>query len=481
MSLVRFPAAGLAGLLALLLSGCQTLLGLPGGVPGAALDGLDIRNEDPLETAEHARIVASYGGVYEDPAAETTLAIIVGRLVAASEDPSQSYRVTILNAPAVNAFALPGGFLYVTRGLLALANDASEVAAVIAHEMAHVTANHAAARQTRAQTAVIVGEAVNNALDSDESAALTAAATQRSLASFSRQQELEADAIGVQTLARAGYDPFAASRFLRALAAYATYRASLGAAPDRRPEFLASHPSTPDRITAAETVARGLGIAGITDQARYLAGIDGMVFGDDSAQGYVRGRNYLHPGLGVGFTVAEGFVIDNTASAVLATDATGVAMRFDAVNPRESDLSAYLSSGWVNGLDPASIRAFTINGMPAASANASAEAWAFTITVVAVPGGSTYRFIFAAEQRTAAFEQAASSTAASFRRLGPTEAAELAPLHLQIVPVRAGETQEALAARMRGVPEPLALFRALNNLRPGQVLSAGSSVKIVTY
>ncbi len=479
MSALRTPLAG-AVLLVLVLAGCTTLAGLPVGPPQSVINGLDLRNEDPVEAAEHARIVAAYGGIYDDPAAETTLALIVGRLVAASDDPNQSYRVTILNAPSVNAFALPGGFLYVTRGLLALANDASEVAAVVAHEMAHVTARHAAARQSRAQTAVIVGEAVNEALQASNSATVDAA-SQRSLASFSRQQELEADAIGVQTLARAGYDPFAASRFLRALANYSTYRASLGVAPDRRPEFLASHPSTPDRIGAAETVARGLGVAGATDQTRYLAGIDGLVFGDDSAQGYVRGRNYLHPGLGVGFTVAEGFVIDNAASAVLATNAAGVAMRFDAVSPREGSLADYLASGWINGLDPASIRSFAVNGMPAASASAAAEAWFFTITVVAVPGGSVYRFIFASETRTQAFEQAAATTAASFRRLSTTEAAELAPLHLQIVSVRAGETQEALAARMRGVDEPLALFRVLNNLRPGQILSAGTSVKIVTY
>jgi predicted Zn-dependent protease len=478
---MRSLATGPVVLFAALLAGCNTL-GLPGGPPDSAFVGSDLRRaDDPVAAAEHARIVASYGGIYEDPAIAATLAIIVGRLVAASEDPDQPYRVTILNSSAVNAFALPGGFLYVTRGLLALANDASEVAAVVAHEMAHVTANHAAARQTRAQTAVIVGEAVNEAIDTAEATALAVAASQRSLASFSRQQELEADAIGVQTLARAGYDPFAASRFLRALAAYATYRASLGAAPDRRPEFMASHPSTPDRITAAENVARGLGVAGVTDQERYLSGINGLVFGDDSSQGYVRGRSYLHPGLGVGFTVPEGFLIDNTASAVLATNAAGVAMRFDAVNTSEPRLVDYLASGWINGLDPTSIREFQINAMPAASASAAAEDWVFNITVIAIPGGATYRFIFASEQRSAGFEAAAATTAASFRRLTVSEAAELAPLHLQIVPVRSGESQEALAARMRGVPEPLALFRALNNLRPGQILSAGSSVKIVTY
>ena len=118
---------------------------------------------------EHPRIVASYGGEYKDAKTERLVARITGALTAVSENPNQSYRITILNSPAINAFALPGGYLYVTRGLLALANDASEVAAVLSHEMAHVTANHGIERQKKEEAEVIAGEFGEGDIDRRES------------------------------------------------------------------------------------------------------------------------------------------------------------------------------------------------------------------------------------------------------------------------------------------------------------------------
>ena len=136
-------AALLAGLA---LAGCNQLM-TAGGPPDAAIGAgpQTVPAATGAGAEEHARIVAAYGGIYHDDRLEQTVARIVGRIVAASEQPEQPYRITILNSPAVNAFALPGGYLYVTRGLLALASDSSEVAAVLAHEMGHVIANHAIA------------------------------------------------------------------------------------------------------------------------------------------------------------------------------------------------------------------------------------------------------------------------------------------------------------------------------------------------
>src|SRR6185295_6796971 len=205
-------------------------------------------------TAENARIVAAYGGIYHDQKLEQTLARVVGRVVAASDNPAQSYSITILNAPAVNAFALPFVYLYVTRGLLALANDSSEVAAVLAHEMGHITANHAIQRENKARDALIVSRVVTDVLD-DGAGTLALASSQRTLAAFSRQQELEADAIGVKTIGRTGYDPFAAARFLEAMGKFSRYRASL-ATGDKRPDFLATHPATPERVQFATRAAR---------------------------------------------------------------------------------------------------------------------------------------------------------------------------------------------------------------------------------
>jgi predicted Zn-dependent protease len=464
------------------LSGCTALMNAGAPAPNTSVVGGGADIDSRFGAEEHPRIIAAYGGIYHDAKLEQTLARVVGRVVAASDKPDQSYRITILNAPAVNAFALPGGYLYVTRGLLALANDSSEVAAVLAHEMAHVTADHAIARQNKARTAMIVSRVVTDVLNDDDAGRLALASSQRSLASFSRQQELEADAIGVKTIGKAGYDPFAASRFLTAMSRFAAYRSASGGIQDKRPEFLASHPTTPERIDFAVRAARQFGAPGVgeVDRARYLEGIDGMVFGDDPSQGFVRERSFVHPSLGVGFTVPEGFVIDNASDAVLATGADGTALRFDAVAlPAGADLGAYLASGWINGFVEGSVRRFAVNGLPAASAAANAKGWAFRIAVVQADSGSTYRFIFANEVDSADFAKAAEQTVASFRKLDAAEAARLSSLLVRVVKVRPGDTHQTLARKMRGVDRPLELFRALNDLDAGDTLLAGTEVKIV--
>ena len=478
----RTPRAAFLALIAgLVLSGCTALTTAGGDAPGSLLVGAGNGIDERFGSEEHPRIIAAYGGVYHDAKIEQTLARIVGRVVAASDKPDQSYRITILNAPAVNAFALPGGYLYVTRGLLALANDSSAVAAVLAHEMAHVTADHAIARQNKARTAMIVSRVVTDVLEDDDAGRLALASSQRSLASFSRQQELEADAIGVKTIGRAGYDPFAASRFLTAMGRYAAYRSALSMQ-DKRPDFLASHPSTPERIDFATRAARQFGAPGVgeIDRDRYLEGIDGMVFGDDPEQGFVRDRSFLHPSLGVSFTVPEGFVIDNASDAVLATGADGTALHFDAVALKAgADLGAYLGSGWLNGFVEGSVVRFTVNGLPAASAQANAKGWAYRIAVVQAQSGATYRFIFANEADSAAFAKAAEETVGSFRMLAPAEAAKLDALRIKVVTVKPGDSEQSLARKMRGVDRPLELFRTLNDLRSGEVLPVGTKVKIV--
>ena len=477
----RSAKAIAAALAAALLAGCNAVTGT--GEPTAAVfGGGDQALPQRIDSEEHARIVAAYGGIYHDARLEQALVPVVGRIVAASDQPDRPYRITILDAPAVNAFALPEGYLYVTRGLLALANDSSEVAAVLAHEMAHVTASHAIARQNKARNALIAGQAVTDVLKDDEGGRLALATSQRSLASFSRQQELEADAMGIATIGKAGYDPFAAARFLRTMARFADYRSAL-TLQDRRPDFLSSHPSTPERVEFAERAARQFGAPGVgaVDRDRYLAGLDGMVFGDDPSEGFVRDRSFLHPALGVGFTVPVGFVIDNTSDAVLATGTDGTAVRFDAVGLTPgTDLGAYLKSGWIIGLDETSVRDLTVGDLKAASARARAKGWFFEIAVIQTDGRATYRFIFANEALTDSFIAAARETVDSFRILGPREASGLSALHIRVVTATAGDSEATFVRQMRGVDRPRDLFRALNNLAAGERPAPGAGVKIVT-
>ncbi len=483
-------AAGVLVALSLALAGCVDTIANPDAgikpVPLApAVDEQPRGQVDPAEVAiaerEHPKILAAFGGTYQDPEAEIAIARAVGRLVAASDEPWRSYRVTILNSPAVNAFALPGGYVYVTRGLLALATDTSEVAAVIAHEMAHVTARHAFSRAERAQAAALATRVVQNVVDNPAQQRSVLANTQVSLARFSQTQELEADAIGIRTLVKAGYDPFAAARFLTSMARYAAWRTALPAdTTSNGSDFLSSHPSTPERISQAVAAATAAGRTGERDQANYLAHTDGLMFGDDPVEGYVRGREFLHAKLGLGFTVPAGFVLENTARAVLATDPSGTAMRFDGADlPRGGDLVGYLTSGWINGLIDSSVRTLSIGGLPAAAASAEARGYHYRIAVIRF-GDQTYRFLFATKTPSAAFDQAFQQTIGSFRGLSPTERTGLSPLRIRTVTVAPGETAESLARRMAMMDRPVDLFRIINGLGPGDQPATGTKVKIIS-
>ena len=409
---------------------------------------------------------------------------IVARLVAASERPDLKYQVTMLNSPAINAFALPNGNLYVSRGLIALAADKAELASVLAHEMGHVIARHAAIRAEQARQTALISQVVSEVLSDPNMGALALAKSRLTLAAFSRAQEFEADGIGIGISARAGFDSYGAARFLTAMQRNADVKGASNAAgvDPHVADFLSSHPATPERVKNAVANARqfsGPG-NGERDHDAYLADIEGMVYGEDPSEGYARGRHFLHPKLGFTFTAPPGFSLDNTAQAVLGLkDGGGEAMRLDVVSvPAEQRLSDYLKSGWIENVDASSVEEFTVNGFSAATATAGGETWSFRLFAVRF-GSDVYRFIFAAKSMTPAVDHAFRESIASFRRMSLKESAEVRPLHLKIVSVGGKDTVETLARRMAGVDHPLDRFRVLNGLGPKDEVKPGEKVKIV--
>ena len=488
--LKRFPrwfAHGVLLAAGLLLAGCQTL--------GTDVYKSTVRPSDSPQTAEragqsdprtrigaseHPRILASYGGEYRDERTEKLLARIVGALTVVSENPQQAYRITVLNSPAVNAFALPGGYLYVTRGLLALANDASEVAAVLAHEMAHVTANHGIERRQREQEEALNDRVASEVLTDGLTGNQAIARGKLRLAAFSRNQELQADVIGVRMLGEAGYDPYAAARFLESMDAYSHFT-SVDPSSDQSLDFLSSHPNAPQRVDLARSHARAFGPEGSVDRARgyYLDGINGLLYGDSPKEGYVRGTEFLHPILGVRFEVPQGFRIDNKAEAVLATGPGDIAIRFDGVTEASNrDLVAYIGSGWVSGLIPGSIRETRIGGLPAATARASADQWDFDISVVKVKD-RIYRFLTAAPTGSNQLTPTADEVRSSFRQLTAGEMQSLQPLRIRILVAGPNDTVATLAARMRGTDRKTELFRLINAMGSNSSVRAGDRVKII--
>ncbi len=477
---------GLVGVSVLALTACSSLLGSGVNVartgdnpaPTVVPQGTD-PDDSVLGLREHPRIVAAYGGIYEDRPAEIMVARIVGRLLAAANQPNLKFQVTILDTSEVNAFALPGGYIYVTRGILALASDTSELAAVLAHEIAHVTLRHARARTDRTRQTQIVDRVITGIFGGDTSTDATANRTRQQLAAFSQNQELDADKEGIKFAGKAGYDPQAAARFLGVMSRFAAF--SAGAASGNE-GFLSSHPSTPARIETALSTARsmfGSGDAGETDREAYLSAISGLSFGDSPAQGSVVGQRFIHPANKFTFTVPQGYTLQTAQSAVVGVAGDGEAVRFDSaqVQPNMS-LTDYLKSGWIAGLKTETVKAVENNGLEMASGLAQTDQWFFRVAVMRLDG-EVYRFIFAAKSDSARFQQGADATIQSFRRTTAADLSQIRQLAIRLVTARPGENADRLAAQMADISGARELFYILNNLFPGDPLVPGQRYKIV--
>lgn len=471
--------AALAGCADLLILGPQTnqQVELPSATPR-------VSGGQTLSDREHQRLVQAFGGEYRSPALQRILDEIAERLRAVTEKPAEKYRVTILNSPVVNAFALPSGNLYVTRGLLSLANDSSEVASVLAHEIAHVTARHAEGRAELESRSVLVSRVRAEVLNNPGAAQLVRDQAQVAIASFSRQQELEADQIGVRTLASSGFDPHGAHRFLSALGRSSDFkeRNGEGQGGQKGLEFTATHPTAPERVAAALAAARYFFEPGViaSERGRWLQALNGVVYGEDSHEGFVRGRTFLHPKLGVSFTAPEGFVLENSAQAVLGmTTGAQEALRLDSARvPQEKKLQDFITENQIENLPLADVQTLTINGLPAATGIARGADWTFRIFAIRL-GSSVYRLILASRQFSPSADERFFAAANSFSKLTPAEQARARPLRIATVTARRGETAEDFSQRMGGLDRPLERFLLLNGLVAGASLEAGHTYKTV--
>ena len=338
MSLRTLPTlpALLAGLL---LAACASVTNPVTGE--RELTVMDERAEIAEGAKAHPQIVKEYG-VVADAGLQAYVSEVGQRLAAQSHRANLKWRFTVLDSPEVNAFALPGGYVYVTRGILAYLDSEADLAGVLGHEIGHVTARHgaqAATRQARAGVGVFAAtlggvllEAIGVPGAAQAASDLSRLGAAGLIARYGRDQELQADQLGAEYLARTRYDPGHMVEVIQVLKDQERFAAEVARAAGRAPPegagWLASHPSNDQRLAEIRSTATRLAggrPGGWADggRARYLQAIEGLGFGDGRAQGVVRGRNFFHEPLGVAITAPVGWRIANGSDALTLINGAG--------------------------------------------------------------------------------------------------------------------------------------------------------------
>lgn len=471
-----------------------------GGVTARSATGTvqSISAKEKAQGAEyHPQLLAEFGGGMTGP--QALYVESVGKKIAVHSGLSNAqgdFTVTLLNSPVDNAFAIPGGYIYTTRQLVALMNSEAELAGVLGHEVGHVAARHSAKRQsaaTRNQVIGILGAVLTGVFlgNSQAGQILQQGFLQGSqilTLKYSRGQENEADKLGIEYLRRAGYDPRAMSTVLASLANQNTLSGRLmGVGADRVPEWASTHPDPAKRVSTTATLA-GAAAKGVTNRDTFLTRINGLLYGDDPKQGIVEGGKFVHPVDKFAFQAPQGFFLMNGTRAVAINGQSGKGQLTAA--PFNGDLDVYVRAvftalGQQNKITitPGQVQRTTVNGIPAAYAVARVAQQggsAIDVTVFAYQMGPTSALHFMTmgqAGQTAVFEP----MYASMRRISAAEAAAVKPRKLVVVAVRKGDTVRSLASRMAYTDAPLDRFLVLNGLKADAKLAVGQRVKIVTY
>ncbi|MFO1286304.1 MAG: M48 family metalloprotease [Rubrivivax sp.] len=496
-SLLRSRSLALATALALALGACGTQVVNP--VTGQTeRTYMDERAEIAEGAKGHQEVLKAYS-VVADPAVQAYVNALGQKLAAQSHRKELKWTFTVLDSDEVNAFALPGGYVYVTRGIMAYLDSEADLAGVVGHEIGHVTARHGAQRATRQQNAsmAVLGAVVLGSLFGVGQAAgeLGQTLAAGNIAKYGREQELQADELGAQYLARVRFNPTNMVDVIQVLKDQERFAAESARAAGRAaPEasgWLASHPSNDQRLAAIRGIAQRLastpGAAAWDDEGRgrYLKAIEGMTFGDSREQGVVRGRQFFHEPLSIALTAPQGWRIGNEAEQLVLMSGAGDAALVMKLIPDEavkkvgsSDPQALLRAlGASDGrFEPVPLA----GGLHAAHfsgqrRNAQGQVSALEATVASGPAGRMFLLQWLARdaqamQRSRATLREAES---SFRPMTAGDRTLARPWRVKLVPMPAGGfAQLARSSPITELPEQQ--LRLLNGAYHGEG-PAGSS------
>ena len=430
-----------------------------------------------------ASVAAQYG-VYDD----AVLAAYVGKLgtglAAKTQRPNLPYRFTVLDSPVVNAFAVPGGSVYVTRGILAMMSSEAELAAVLGHELGHINARHSVrqySQQMLAQIGLVAGSVISQKFA--KYAGLASAGLQVLFLKYSRDDERQADALGVDYSRAAGFNPADMAVTFQALERMGDLSGG-----SSLPGFLSTHPLSSERIKNVQAMLKPEDQGLARRPEAYLRTVENIVYGNDPRQGYVENSVFYHPGLRFQFTVPSGWGVDNTPGSVtlVAADKNGGVVMQGGKTADSAEEFARKQAAEITGSGGKLLNEnrTTVNGL-------ACYEQAFTITQenqAAVQMRRSYIkkgdlvYVFSAMSPVDSFsryEPAFRGVVGSFKDLTNPAYVNRAPKRLALVKANGTDTLQAIFMRAGMADAAAAQFAVMNGLDLKAAPAAGRLVKIV--
>ena len=482
-----------------LLAGCGSAVNNP--VTGQAERSVMSESAEIAEGKKsHEQVLAEYG-VLKNPRVQAYVNDIGQRLARQSQRANLQWTFTVLDSPEINAFALPGGYVYITRGIMVYLDSEADLAGVVGHEIGHVTARHGAQRATRQQDAglgVLAASVLGAILESQGVGGAGRAASDLSqtvaagyVSRYGREQELQADGLGAEYLSRIRFDPRNMVDVINVLKNQDRFAADLARSQGRpvpaQNSWLSSHPSSDQRLDAITRLAAQYKTgAAYNDEgrARYQQMLEGMAFGESAEQGLTRGRNFYHTGLGFALTAADGWRIQNDADQITFVNNAGDAGLIVKIAPPDAGRTHdEIIRKLVN---PTTGRAerLQINGLAATRfsgtvAGKNGQPQGTELTLITSPQGAVFVFIHAARDATTLQRNRAQmlETENTFRALTAADKAAARPWMVRSVMMPRGGFAEL--ARTSPLANPEQQLRLINGVYPAGNVQPGVAVKIV--
>jgi predicted Zn-dependent protease len=430
---------------------------------------------------EYAGQVTQEMGAYPDSGVQAYVDRLGKELAAGTERPGLPWHFTVMDDPTVNAFALPGGFIFVTRGILTHMNSEAELATVVGHEIGHVTARHSVQQMTRQQIAQI--GLIAGAIASDRIAnnmGLISQGVGALFLKYSRDDETQADGLGFRYALNDGYD------VRKMVDMFAILQRISATAGQRIPEWQSTHPDPGNRIEATRSRLSRVTVPlddTKVNRDQFLRVIDGMVFGDNPRQGYFKGTQFLHPDLAFQLDFPAGWKTQNQPSAVVGQSAQGdaqVSLGLAGTAAPSDALQKFLGE---QGIQAGRATQTTINGNSAALAPFSAQNQDGSsingLVAYISYAGTTYRLLGLTNRPAQSYDGAFRGFIGSFRRLTDPVALGIKPNRLAITRISRAMTLDEFNRQYPSVV-PMETLALINGVADGNSqLAAGESVKRV--